>query len=128
MKYHILLGILLWTIGAALAQPSAPPTDTSRTTDGGKSAPSLKKPPSSHGKSGKPATPSGKPATPLAKPESGEEDDVQDDSDEDEPSADCDGCLLALLSQTPAAYAVAGPGATTASSSLRLTRSSEAAE
>ena len=101
MKYHILLGILLWAAAAALAGPSAPGKDTSSSTEGKPPAPALKKTPSSHGKSGKPATP-------LAKPEFGEEDDVQDESDEDESGADCDGCLLAGRSQAPVAYAVAG--------------------
>jgi hypothetical protein len=100
MKYHILLGILLWTVAAALAQLSAPAPDTSLSPDAKRSAPALKGKPSSHGKSGKPAVP-------LAQPEPGEENEVQDDPEEDKESADCDGCMLAGASQAPAAYAVA---------------------
>lgn len=113
MKYHILLGILLWTIGAALAQHSTPPAGTPPPSDAKRSAPSLKKVPTSHGKSGKPAAP-------MAKPEFGEENDIQEDTSEDEEGTDCEGCLLAGQSQMPIANAVVQMRALAGSNPLRL--------
>ncbi|MEO6095518.1 MAG: hypothetical protein ABIW76_07530 [Fibrobacteria bacterium] len=106
MKYHILLGILLWTAVAALAQNTAPAADSSLTPHGKPSAPGLKEPSPSHGKSGKPAAP-------LSKPEFGEEDEIQNDYEEDEADAECDGCLLAGRMQTPITYVVAEMNAVT---------------
>jgi hypothetical protein len=92
MKYHILLGILLWMAAAAFPSPKPQSQNPASAQDGAQSPPVLREAPSSQRKSENAAAP-------VMQPEFGEEDEfqeeIQNDSDEDEEGPDCDGCLLA---------------------------------